>query len=405
MLPRNHPDRIRIAFDDHRLVANAGLVLPATLALRLPQLLQKHLDLGNAPGRANTGKKLIFALPRRTTGVAWAEKNGGLLLQLIPGSDTVLQLAMARVILENGWEDSEFIERWVANAWEIDAGMGRGSRNTPWQWRTTWGKLGADFQEYKEWLFQQPHAELDRAAEITGVPADLIVRAAEMLANPVDGQRPKASFGLEKGNYWSNNYGNTASFAALALICGSGNRPGRVVSRMGGHQRGWIGAAPYPIDKSPNRLPGRRRQEIDLDRWVESGAEQTGVSAGEVGTAPSQAADAGTGPQSPAPKPPAAKAPTARTQPARPPGQRTPPAPVASAPAEGFCIRCRASIPANPTQPYCSRCYGNWKRYGNKEYSEKHCHICGKDHTATLLKPACLACFRKVKDSLEFAAS
>ena len=32
MLPRNHPDRIRIAFDDHRLVANAGLILPATLA-------------------------------------------------------------------------------------------------------------------------------------------------------------------------------------------------------------------------------------------------------------------------------------------------------------------------------------------------------------------------------------
>ena len=25
MLPRNHPDRIRIVFDDHRLVANAGL--------------------------------------------------------------------------------------------------------------------------------------------------------------------------------------------------------------------------------------------------------------------------------------------------------------------------------------------------------------------------------------------
>ena len=44
MLPRNHPDRIQIAFDDHRLVANAGLILPATLALRLglPQLLRKH---------------------------------------------------------------------------------------------------------------------------------------------------------------------------------------------------------------------------------------------------------------------------------------------------------------------------------------------------------------------------
>ena len=32
MLPRHHPDRIRIAFDDHRLVNNAGLLLPATQA-------------------------------------------------------------------------------------------------------------------------------------------------------------------------------------------------------------------------------------------------------------------------------------------------------------------------------------------------------------------------------------
>ena len=61
MLPRNHPDRIRITFDDHRLVANAGLILPAALALHLglPQLVQEHLDLGDAPGRANTGDKLV----------------------------------------------------------------------------------------------------------------------------------------------------------------------------------------------------------------------------------------------------------------------------------------------------------------------------------------------------------
>ena len=32
MLPLEHPDRIHVAFDDHRLVANAGLMLPATLA-------------------------------------------------------------------------------------------------------------------------------------------------------------------------------------------------------------------------------------------------------------------------------------------------------------------------------------------------------------------------------------
>ena len=35
MLPLAHPDRIQISFDDHRLVANAGLLLPVTLAQRL----------------------------------------------------------------------------------------------------------------------------------------------------------------------------------------------------------------------------------------------------------------------------------------------------------------------------------------------------------------------------------
>ena len=61
MLPRHQPDRIRIAFDDHRLVANAGLILPSTLALRLglPQLVDRRLDLGHAKGRANTCDKMM----------------------------------------------------------------------------------------------------------------------------------------------------------------------------------------------------------------------------------------------------------------------------------------------------------------------------------------------------------
>ena len=54
MLPRNHPDRIRIVFDDHRLVANAGLLLPATLA--------RHLGLGEL-------------VPTIT--LTWAARRGG----------------------------------------------------------------------------------------------------------------------------------------------------------------------------------------------------------------------------------------------------------------------------------------------------------------------------------------
>ena len=77
MLPQNNPDRITIIFDDHRLLDNAGLLLPATLALHLGlgELVDHHLDLGSAPGRANTGDKmmtLVASAPRFREGRLWA---------------------------------------------------------------------------------------------------------------------------------------------------------------------------------------------------------------------------------------------------------------------------------------------------------------------------------------------
>ena len=50
MLPLEHPDRIQVAFDDHRLVNNAGLLLPATLAQRvgLRELVDRHSTWGCA---------------------------------------------------------------------------------------------------------------------------------------------------------------------------------------------------------------------------------------------------------------------------------------------------------------------------------------------------------------------
>ena len=48
MLTSERPDRIQVSFDDHRLVANAGLILPVHLAgrLGLGELADSHLDLG-----------------------------------------------------------------------------------------------------------------------------------------------------------------------------------------------------------------------------------------------------------------------------------------------------------------------------------------------------------------------
>ena len=54
-------DAIEVIFDDQRLVADAGLVLPATLAqhLGLRELFDSHIDLSDAPGRANVGVKAM----------------------------------------------------------------------------------------------------------------------------------------------------------------------------------------------------------------------------------------------------------------------------------------------------------------------------------------------------------
>jgi hypothetical protein len=54
-------DSVVVTFDDDRLVANAGLIAPATLAqhLGLRELFDEHVQLGDAPGRANVGDKAM----------------------------------------------------------------------------------------------------------------------------------------------------------------------------------------------------------------------------------------------------------------------------------------------------------------------------------------------------------
>ena len=54
-------DRVEVIFDDEHLVADAGLILPATLAehLGLCELFDTHIDLGASAGRANVGLKAM----------------------------------------------------------------------------------------------------------------------------------------------------------------------------------------------------------------------------------------------------------------------------------------------------------------------------------------------------------
>ncbi len=217
--------------------------------------------------------KLIYINPRKTTGAAFAEANGGMHLAVIPGTDTLLHMGLARIIIENGWEDREWIKKYTNNKWESDSGFGQGVRNTPWQWRTTWGQFQSNgYKDYKKWLLSQKESGLKYVSKETGISISDMKKAAAMIAKPKkDGTRVKTTIAIEKGNYWSNNYLNTASIGSLALLIGTGNRPGQMISRMGGHQRGGMTAGGYPRNLSPEKFAGRRRKGLDLDRWVEAG--------------------------------------------------------------------------------------------------------------------------------------
>ncbi len=219
------------------------------------------------------GQKAIFLGPRRTAGIAFAEKHGGLWIDLLPGTDLPVVLAIARVIIENGWEDKEWVKNWVNNKWESSSGFGQGTRNTPWQWRTTWGKFQTKgFEDWKKWLLAQDYTIPEKAAEIAQIDVKKIYTAAKWLAKPrADGTRPKSSIMIEKGFYWSNNTGNTNAISSLGIIVGAGGRPGQVIARAGGHQRGGLRGGKYPRNKSPEKLPGRRRRAMDTDRYLMSG--------------------------------------------------------------------------------------------------------------------------------------
>ena len=135
MLPPSEPDRIRIAFDDHRLVSNAGLLLPATLAqhLGLPELVQQCLDLGRAPGRANAGDKMMTLIVSALAGGdciddADALRTGGTACTL--GSTVKAPSTLGTFLRSFRWGHVCQLDRvsreLLARAWATGAGPGDG---------------------------------------------------------------------------------------------------------------------------------------------------------------------------------------------------------------------------------------------------------------------------------------
>ena len=199
------------------------------LAHMVPNLQGATLDLKRAtfgtesvePGR------IIVVDPRRTMTVATAEAAAGkervLHLRVEPGGDIALLNAIARVVLERRWHDVAWLRQ-----------------RTEWQTFEAYQRaaLGVDrpLDEY-----------LADAARVTGVPVAQIVQAAEWIAAPkAAGTRRRTLLHYEKGLIWGlKNYENIGAIVGLALLTGNVGKPGTGVSRLGGHQEGYV-RPPYP---------------------------------------------------------------------------------------------------------------------------------------------------------------
>ena len=155
MLADDHPDRIQITFDDRRLVANAGLLLPVTLAqhLGLRELVDHHLDLGNAPGRANPGDKMLTLVASALAGGDCIDdadmlRTGGTAQTL--GCVVKAPSTLGTFLRSFRWGQVRQLDRvsreLLARAWS--AGAGPATRHSPSTWirrsarHTVWPRRG-----------------------------------------------------------------------------------------------------------------------------------------------------------------------------------------------------------------------------------------------------------------------
>src|SRR5919106_1181857 len=165
------------------------------------------------PGEPHAPCRVVIVDPRRTVTVNACEaelgKEGVLHLAINSGTDLALFNALLTYIADQGWLDQAFIDAHTSG-----------------------------FDE----ALEANRTSLEEAAEITGLSASDIEKAARWIAEPKEGdKRRRTMFSYEKGLIWGNdNYRTNGALVNLALATGNVGRPGGGCVRMGGHQEGYV---------------------------------------------------------------------------------------------------------------------------------------------------------------------
>jgi len=158
-------------------------------------LAENHAILSRWIHRAKDSGAVVIVADPRMTHTAWM---ADIFLQLAPGTDVALLSGLAHVILKENLADRDFISRWT-----------RG-----------YEELSEVVEEYSP----------EKVSEITGVPAEDIVRAARAYAIS-----PASAILYSMGiTQHSTGTDNVQAIANLALICGHLGKPGSGVMPLRG---------------------------------------------------------------------------------------------------------------------------------------------------------------------------
>jgi len=164
------------------------------------------------------GAKIIYADPRRTP----TAKEADLHLAMYSGTDVALLNGLMRHIIENGWEDREFIE-----------------------------KRTKGYEAMKEMVMRDDY-DLERVSRISGVSKDDLSTAAEWIGK----SKPCAvlySMGITQH---TTGVDNVKSVANLAMLTGNLGKPGSGVNPLRG-QNNVQGAC--DMGCLPNVFPGYQK--------------------------------------------------------------------------------------------------------------------------------------------------
>lgn len=159
------------------------------------------------------GAKLIVGDPRKT----WMAKRADVWLNLEPGTNIAMLNGLIHVILENGWENKEFIDK-----------------------RT---------EGFKELRDKVSEYDLKRVEKLTGVSGDKIIEAARLYSHA---GKAMIVYGLGVTEHVSGTE-NAMAIANLALVCGHIGRPSTGIMALRGQNNVQGSSDLGPL---PSTLPG-----------------------------------------------------------------------------------------------------------------------------------------------------